>query len=173
MSAHHEEAHSGGKKSIPQILFWFVLVFAVPYIVIGLIQVTLIYGFARWLFDVPMRGDLLVLYGALLVFIAANLVLGITFSTIAQNQLQSMQMMVFYYLPSMLLSGFMFPFRGMPGWAQHLGELLPLTHFLRIVRGILLKGNGFGQVLPELWPLLAFLAVAGAVALARYRQTLD
>ena len=145
----------------------------VPYIVIGLIQVTLIYGFARWLFDVPMRGDLLVLYGALLVFIAANLVLGITFSTIAQNQLQSMQMMVFYYLPSMLLSGFMFPFRGMPEWAQCLGEALPLTHFLRIVRGIMLKGSGAAELWGEVWPMLAFLLVTGAVALKRYRQTLD
>jgi ABC-2 type transport system permease protein len=145
----------------------------VPYIVIGLIQVTLIYGFARWLFDVPMRGDLLVLYGALLVFIAANLVLGITFSTIAQNQLQSMQMMVFYYLPSMLLSGFMFPFRGMPEWAQWLGNLLPLTHFLTLIRGIMLKGNGLVESWPQIWPIVAFTLVVMVAGLARYRRTLD
>ena len=109
--------------------------------------------------DVLERGDLLVLYGALLVFIAANLVLGITFSTIAQNQLQSMQMMVFYYLPSMLLSGFMFPFRGMPEWAQWLGNLLPLTHFLTLIRGIMLKGNGLVESWPQIWPIVAFTLV--------------
>jgi ABC-2 type transport system permease protein len=98
---------------------------------------------------------------------------GFTFSTLAQNQLQAMQMTFFFFLPSMLLSGFMFPFRGMPVWAQWLGEALPLTHFLRIVRGIMLKGNGLAQVLPELWPMLAFLGLAGALALARYRRTLD
>jgi len=103
----------------------------------------------------------------------ANLAVGFTFSTLAQNQLQAMQMTFFFFLPSMLLSGFMFPFRGMPGWAQALGEVLPLTHFLRIVRGIMLKGNGAAQLLPELWPMLAFLFVAGALALVRYRRTLD
>jgi ABC-2 type transport system permease protein len=107
------------------------------------------------------------------VFIVANLAVGFTFSTLAANQLQAMQMTFFFFLPSMLLSGFMFPFRGMPVWAQHLGEVLPLTHFLRIVRGILLKGNGLAEVLPELWPMLAFLGAAGIVALARYRRTLD
>src|SRR5207249_2515102 len=108
-----------------------------------------------------------------LVFIAANLAVGITFSTVAQNQLQAMQMTFFFFLPSILLSGFMFPFRGMPGWAQVLGELLPLTHFLRIIRGILLKGNGLEEVVPELWPIALFAAVALAIAVKRYRQTLD
>jgi ABC-2 type transport system permease protein len=107
------------------------------------------------------------------VFIVANLGVGFTFSTIARNQLQAMQMTFFFFLPSMLLSGFMFPFRAMPSWAQAIGEVLPLTHFLRIVRGILLKGNTLAQVLSELWPMLAFLLVAGIVALARYRRTLD
>jgi ABC-2 type transport system permease protein len=105
------------------------------------------------------------------VFIVANLAVA-HLSTLARNQLQAMQM-TFFFLPSMLLSGFMFPFRGMPEWAQVIGEVLPLTHFLRIVRGILLKGNDALQLLPELWPMLAFMAVAGIVALKRYRQTLD
>ena len=99
--------------------------------------------------------------------------MGFTFSTVAKNQLQAMQMTFFFFLPSMLLSGFMFPFRAMPEWAQYVGEILPLTHFLRIVRGILLKGNTAGQLWPELWPMLIFLLVAGTVALKRYRQTLD
>jgi len=144
-----------------------------PYVVVGYIQLSVILAAGAFLFEVPMEGSFLLLMGMIGVFMLANLAVGFTFSTLARNQMQALQATFFFFLPSMLLSGFMFPFRGMPGWAQHLGELLPLTHFLRIVRGILLKGNGFGQVLPELWPLLAFLAVAGAVALARYRQTLD
>ena len=103
----------------------------------------------------------------MLLFIAANLTLGLTFSTIARNQLQAMQMTFFFFLPSMLLSGFMFPFRGMPGWAQAIGEVLPLTHFLRIVRGILLKGNGLAEVLPEAWPLVVFMLVIMALWTAR------
>ena len=101
----------------------------------------------------------------LILFIAANLALGFTFSTLARNQLQAMQMAFFFFLPSILLSGFMFPFRGMPDWAQWLGEVLPLTHFLRIVRGILLKGNGVAEIGPELWPIALFLLVAAAIAL--------
>lgn len=144
-----------------------------PYVLVGYIQLSVILAAGAFLFEVPMEGSFLLLMGMIGVFMLANLAVGFTFSTLARNQMQALQATFFFFLPSMLLSGFMFPFRGMPAWAQHLGELLPLTHFLRIVRGILLKGNGFGQVLPELWPLLAFLAVAGAVALARYRQTLD
>ena len=120
-----------------------------PYIVVGYVQVTLILMAARFLFDVPMVGSLALLYGISLLFIAANLAMGITFSTLARNQLQAMQMAFFFFLPSILLSGFMFPFRGMPEWAQWIGTCLPLTHFLRIVRGILLKGNGIGEILPE------------------------
>jgi len=122
---------------------------------------------------VPIAGDLVLLGLTLVLFIAANLAVGFTFSTAAQNQLQAMQMAFFFFLPSILLSGFMFPFRGMPQWAQWLGEVLPLTHFLRIVRGILLKGNGAAEILPEVWPLLAFILAAGTIALLRYRQTLD
>ncbi len=144
-----------------------------PYVVIGYIQLSVILAAAWLLFEVPMVGSVLLLMLMIGLFMLANLAIGFTFSTIARNQLQAMQMTFFFFLPSMLLSGFMFPFRGMPVWAQNLGEVLPLTHFLRIVRGIMLKGNGLVQVLPELWPMLAFLLVAGAVALARYRRTLD
>jgi ABC-2 type transport system permease protein len=144
-----------------------------PYIVVGYIQVTLILCAAKFLFNVPMVGSLPLLYAMALVFIAANLAMGITFSTLARNQLQAVQMAMFFFLPSILLSGFMFPFRGMPEWAQWVGTCLPNTHFLRIVRGILLKGNGLAEIAPEIWPLLIFLAVAMTVGLKRYRQTLD
>ena len=144
-----------------------------PYIFVGYIQVGLILVAARLLFSVPMAGSLGLLLGAALAFIAANLAVGISFSTIATNQLQAMQMSFFFFLPSILLSGFMFPFKGMPGWAQAIGEALPLTHFLRIVRGILIKGNGFAEVAPELWPIVLFAVVALAVGVTRYRQTLD
>jgi ABC-2 type transport system permease protein len=145
----------------------------VPYILIGLIQVTLIYLFGRWLFEVPMHGGIAVLYLAMLLFIVANLVLGITFSTIARNQLQAMQMMIFYFMPSILLSGFMFPYRGMPEWAQWLGNVLPLTHFLILIRGIMLKGTGLADGWPQIWPILLFTAVVMLVGMARYRRTLD
>jgi ABC-2 type transport system permease protein len=145
----------------------------VPYIVIGLVQVSIILACALALFRVPMQGSALLLYLVVLVFIAANLTLGITFSSLARNQLQAMQMTFFFFLPSMLLSGFMFPFRGMPDWAQWLGSLLPLTHFLVLVRGIMLKGNGWSEMLPQLWPLLAFMAVVIAIGLGFYKRTLD
>jgi len=144
-----------------------------PFVVLGYLQLALIYGAARLLFEVPMAGSFALLMSMIGVFMIANLAVGFTFSTLARSQLQAMQMAFFFFLPSILLSGFMFPFRGMPRWAQWLGEALPLTHFLRIVRGVMLKGNDFGQTLPELWPMLLFLALAGAVALWRYRQTLD
>lgn len=145
----------------------------VPYILIGYVQVTVILIAARLLFEVPMVGSLWLLSLMLVLFIAANLAVGFTFSTIARNQLQAMQLTFFFFLPSMLLTGFMFPFRGMPVWAQAIGEVLPLTHFLRIVRGIMLKGNGLAEVAPHLWPIALFMLVAGAVALKRYRQTVD
>jgi ABC-2 type transport system permease protein len=145
----------------------------IPYIIVGYIQVALIM-LALWLiFGVPIQGSLVLLSASVLLFIIANLMVGITFSTLAKNQLQAMQMTFFFFLPSLLLSGFMFPFRGMPEWAQYLGELFPLTHFLRIVRGILLKGNALPEILPEIWPLALFLAVAATVALIRYKETLD
>jgi ABC-2 type transport system permease protein len=122
---------------------------------------------------VPVLGSVTLLLAAAFVFIAANLAMGIMFSTIAQNQLQAMQMTVFFLLPSILLSGFAFPFRGMPVWAQWIGEILPATHLLRVVRGILLKGNNAGEIWPDVWPLILFLFVAGSVALLRFRRTLD
>jgi ABC-2 type transport system permease protein len=145
----------------------------VPYILIGLIQVTLILLAARFVFDVPMVGSVSLLYVVVLLFIAANLALGMTFSSLARNQLQAMQMTFFFFLPSILLSGFMFPFRGMPQWAQAIGSLLPLTHFLVLVRGILLKGNGIAQLWPAVWPIAAFMLVVLAVGLMTYRRTLD
>ncbi|HOI96635.1 MAG TPA: ABC transporter permease [Syntrophobacter fumaroxidans] len=145
----------------------------IPYILVGYVQVGLILVAARFLFDVPMEGSLALLLAVALVFIAANLAMGITFSTVARNQLQAVQMAFFFFLPSLLLSGFMFPFRGMPQWAQAIGEIFPLTHFLRIVRGILLKGNGVEDVLPHLWQIALFTAVALTIGVKRYRRTLD
>ena len=145
----------------------------VPYILVGYVQVALILLAAKVLFHVPMLGSIPLLLVVALVFIAANLAMGITFSTVAKNQLQAMQMTFFVFLPSILLSGFMFPFRGMPQWAQALGEVFPLTHFLRIVRGILLKGNGVHDVMLELWPIALFAAIMLTIGVKRYRQTLD
>jgi ABC-2 type transport system permease protein len=145
----------------------------VPYIMIGLIQVSLIIIAALLLFEVPMQGNYLLLYFVVLIFIAANLTLGITFSSIARNQLQAMQMTFFFFLPSILLSGFMFPFRGMPEWAQWLGSLLPLTHFLLLVRGIMLKGNGALELVPQVWPILLFMLVVILIGLRFYKRTLD
>jgi ABC-2 type transport system permease protein len=144
-----------------------------PYIVVGYVQVTIILAAAKLLFHVPMVGSLALLSAAVILFIAANLAVGFTFSTLARNQLQAMQMAFFFFLPSILLSGFMFPFRGMPEWAQWIGEALPLTHFLRILRGILLKGSGPADIAPNVWPIALFLLVAATVALRRYRETLD
>ena len=145
----------------------------VPYVLIGLVQVILVLLAARWVFDVPMLGSIPLLFGVVLIFIVANLVLGITFSSIARNQLQAMQMTFFFFLPSMLLSGFMFPFQGMPEWAQALGSLLPLTHFLVLVRGILLKASGAALLWPSIWPILLFTVVVLAVGLRTFRRTLD
>jgi ABC-2 type transport system permease protein len=144
-----------------------------PYIVLGYVQLGVILLAAALLFQIPMAGSFTLLMLMIGVFMLANLAVGFTFSTLAKNQLQALQATFFFFLPSMLLSGFMFPFRGMPRWAQYIGEALPLTHFLRIVRGIMLKGNSFPQLVPELWPMLIFLLVAGTIALLRYRQTLD
>ena len=145
----------------------------VPYIAVGYIQVFLILLAAKFLFNVPIVGNLVLLLAMTFLFIVANLTVGILFSTIARNQLQAVQMAFFFFLPSLLLSGYMFPFRGMPGWAQDVGEILPLTHYLRIVRGILLKGNGMAAIAPDLWPILLFFVVMLVLGIKRYRQTLD
>jgi ABC-2 type transport system permease protein len=144
-----------------------------PYLVIGGLQAGLILGAAKLLFGVPIIGSLTLLVGLTLLFILANLSVGYTFSTIATSQLQAMQMSFFFFLPNILLSGFMFPFRGMPGWAQAIGEVLPLTHYLRIVRGIMLKGAGFADLQVDVLALGAFTLAAMAIAVARFRQTLD
>lgn len=144
-----------------------------PYMVVGYLQMALIIAAARLVFDVPILGSLPLLCAVSFPFIAANLGVGITFSTLAQNQLQAVQMSFFFFLPSILLSGFMFPFRGMPVWAQWVGSVLPLTHYLRVVRGIVLKGNGFVDIAPSLWPICLFLVVSLGIGILRYRQTLD
>jgi ABC-2 type transport system permease protein len=145
----------------------------VPYIFIGLIQISIILLAAVYLFGVPFVGSLLVLYTVALLFIAAQLTIGITISSLAQNQLQAMQMTFFYFLPTMLLSGFMFPFQGMPGWAQVIGGILPATYFMRLVRGILLKGNDWIDLWPNIWPVMLFTVVVMSIALIFYRKTLD
>jgi ABC-2 type transport system permease protein len=145
----------------------------VPYIGFGFAQVLVILVAAALLFDVPMVGPMSVLLSVTTLFVAANVTLGYTFSTIARNQMQAMQMTFFFFLPSILLSGFMFPFRGMPGWAQAIGEIIPLTHYLRVVRTVMLKGGGFADVASNVWPLAAFLVAVAAIALIRYRRTLD
>ena len=145
----------------------------VPYIVIGYVQVTLILVVAALVFHLPVRGSIVLLILALGFFIASNLALGLTFSTVAKNQMQAIQMAQFALLPSFLLSGFLFPFRGMPVWAQWVGELLPVTHILRITRGILLKSNGLAEILPELWPIALFTLAVAAIAIWSYRETLD
>lgn len=144
-----------------------------PYVLSGFIQVLLILFASHFIFAVPMKGSVLLLMALCVPFIAANLAVGLTFSTVAENQLQAMQATMFFFLPSILLSGFMFPFKGMPEWAQFIGNLLPLTHFLRIVRGILLKGNGFIDSWDEVWPICVFFVVALIIGLMRYKQTLD
>ena len=144
-----------------------------PYVLIGYVQVLIVFAAARGLFEVPMEGSHVLLTAAVLLFITATLTVGFTFSTIARSQMQSMQMTMFYFLPNILLSGFMFPFRGMPQWAQTIGEVLPLTHFLRIVRAVMLKGAGPADIAAEAAAIGAFTLVAAGVALLRYRQTLD
>jgi ABC-2 type transport system permease protein len=145
----------------------------IPYLMVGGMQMTIILVAAHLLFAVPVVGSLPLLLLLTLLFIVANLSIGYTFSTIATNQLQAMQMSFFFFLPSILLSGFMFPFRGMPVWAQYLGEVLPLTHYLRIVRGVMLKGATLADLQIDVLALAAFTLAAMGVAVARFRQTLD
>ncbi len=145
----------------------------VPYIAIGLIQATIILLAAKVVFAVPFVGSVGTLYGAALLFIACNLTVGIMMSSLAQNQLQAMQLTFFYFLPNILLSGFMFPFRGMPDWAQAIGSVLPLTYFNRLVRGILLKGSEWPDLWPNLWPLIIFAVIVMSIAVKFYRRTLD
>jgi len=144
-----------------------------PFAGIGLIQTTLVLLLGAWLFEVPIRGALLDVYIAAVLLILANLALGLMISTKAQSQFQAMQMTFFVFLPSILLSGFMFPFAGMPKIIQWLAELLPLTHFLRLVRGIMLRGASLWELWPEILALIAFIAVMMTVAIGRFRKRLD
>ena len=144
-----------------------------PYVAIGLVQTTLVLALGMWLFDVPIHGRLLDVYLAALLLIVANLALGLLISNVAKSQFQAMQMSFFVFLPSILLSGFMFPFAGMPRVVQWLAEVLPLTHFLRLVRGIMLRGASLMELWPETLALVAFTAVAMTVAIARFRKRLD
>jgi ABC-2 type transport system permease protein len=144
-----------------------------PFVLVGFVQMIIIIGAAHLLFGVPIMGSVWLLVVLATLFAAANLAVGYTFSTIAENQLQAVQMTFFFFLPNILLSGFMFPFRGMPDWAQAIGEALPLTHFLRIVRGITLKGTGFADMHLDVLALVVFMVVAMGLALFRFRRTLD
>jgi ABC-2 type transport system permease protein len=144
-----------------------------PFVLIGLVQMTIILLAAHYLFGVPILGSVPLLITLSTLFAASNLAVGYTFSTVAQNQLQAVQMTFFFFLPNFLLSGFAFPFRGMPQWAQWIGEVLPLTHFIRIVRGIALKGNGFADMQMDVLALFIFMIVAMGLALLRFRRTLD
>jgi len=144
-----------------------------PYIVIGFFQVTLILALGVWIFNVPIVGSLAEIYIVAMVFIAANLTLGLLFSTLAKTQLQALQMAIFIMLPSILLSGFMFPFSGMPVVAQWITELLPLTHFERLIRGIMLRGASLSELLPELLALIGFMLVTLWLASKRFHKRLD
>lgn len=144
-----------------------------PYIGIGLIQASLILGLGYWVFSVPVNGSLLDIYLATLLFIAASLTLGLVISTLAKTQLQAMQMTIFVFMPSVLLTGFMFPFAGMPVAAQWLAQILPLTHFLRIIRGVVLRGASLGDMLPEVLVLLGFTAITLVIAVLRFNKRLD
>jgi ABC-2 type transport system permease protein len=144
-----------------------------PFVLVGFVQMTIILVAAHYVFGVPILGSVPLLITLSTLFAASNLAVGYTFSTIAQNQLQAVQMTFFFFLPNFLLSGFAFPFRGMPHWAQWIGEALPLTHFIRIVRGIMLKGNGFADMQVDVAALAIFMFAAMALALFRFRKTLD
>jgi ABC-2 type transport system permease protein len=144
-----------------------------PFVLVGFVQMTIILCAAHFLFSVPIMGSVWLLVSLATLFAASNLAVGYTFSTIAQNQLQAVQLTFFFFLPNILLSGFMFPFRGMPMWAQVIGEALPLTHFMRIVRGIMLKSTGLADMQIDVAALFIFIIVAMGLALARFRRTLD
>lgn len=159
--------------STPAIPLEIMIGKIVPYILIGYIQVLLILVSAKYIFSVPILGRVWLLLFVCLFFIVANLMIGLIFSVLAKTQMQAMQMCVFFYLPSILLSGFVFPFYGMPAWAQYLGNLLPMTHFLPIVRGIMLKGNQFQNFSWHFYCLVIFLIVTTFIGLLRYRKTLD
>jgi len=145
----------------------------VPYIFVGIIQITIILGLGQLVFNVPFQGEVLSLAAVTLPFIAASLSLGLLFSTLAKTQMQAMQMTFFFIMPSILLSGFMFPYDAMPQAAQYIAEVLPATHFVRLIRGVFLRGAHAGQLLPDILWLLAFTAVMLSIATKRFRKSLD
>ena len=151
----------------------FLLGKILPYIAVGLIQVTIVLLVGETLFKVPFRGEVADLYLAALAFIAASLTLGLLISTAAKTQFQAMQMTIFVFLPSILLSGFMFPFDGMPAFARGIAEVLPLTHFVRLTRGIVLRGADIGELADDLWALIAFFVIAMTLAILRFSKRLD
>jgi ABC-2 type transport system permease protein len=159
--------------SMPITPFAIMLGKIVPYILVGFVQASLIIGIGVFLFGVPVVGNLAVLAALSTLFIATNLSIGYTFSTLAQNQLQAMQMSMMFFLPTILLSGFLFPFAGMPIWAQYIGEALPLTHFLRIVRAIMLKGSNLSDLRYDAIAMFVLMLVAMTIAVTRFRRTLD
>ena len=145
----------------------------IPYVMVGFVQTAIIIGIGIFLFGVPIFGSLTMLAVLSTLFITTNLSIGYTFSTLAQNQLQAMQLSIMFFLPSILLSGFMFPFLGMPVWAQYIGECLPLTHYLRIVRAIMLKGATVQNLQYDTFALIALMLLAMTIAVTRFRRTLD
>jgi ABC-2 type transport system permease protein len=159
--------------SMPITPFEIMLGKIIPYVLVGVVQATMIIAIGVFLFGVPIYGSLIMLALLSTLFIATNLSIGYTFSTIAQNQLQAMQMALMFFLPNILLSGFMFPFAGMPVWAQWIGEALPLTHFLRIVRAIMLKGSNLSDLRYDAVAMFILMAVAMTIAVTRFRRTLD
>ncbi len=159
--------------SMPITPFEIMLGKIIPYILVGFVQAALIISIGVTLFKVPIVGNLAVLAALSTLFIATNLSIGYTFSTIAQNQLQAMQMSMMFFLPNILLSGFLFPFAGMPVWAQYVGEALPLTHFLRVIRAIMLKGSNLSDLRYDAIAMFVLMLIAMTIAVTRFRRTLD
>jgi ABC-2 type transport system permease protein len=144
-----------------------------PYLAVGAVQVVVVLVASKLLFSIPFEGSLILLLSAILVFVLSLVLLGYTISTVARTQMQALQLTFFFFLPSILLSGFMFPYRGMPGWAQVFGEIFPLTHFLRVTRAVMLKGADFAAISLEVGALAVFVALFASLALFRFRRTLD
>ncbi len=170
------EAERGTMENLlamPATPFEIMLGKVLPYLIVGAVQVAVILAATKVLFNVPFVGSLTLLLGGVFIFVMALVLLGYTISTMARTQMQAMQLTFFFFLPSLLLSGFMFPYRGMPDWAQVLGEFFPLTHFLRLVRGVMLKGADYQAVQTPLNMLLLFVVAYAALALLRFRKTLD
>jgi ABC-2 type transport system permease protein len=159
--------------AMPASPFEIMIGKVLPYLVVGSVQVVVVLSAAKLLFDVPFVGGIGLLLAAVLIFVLALVLLGYFISTVARTQMQALQLTFFFFLPSIMLSGFMFPFRGMPQWAQWIGEFFPLTHFLRVVRAVMLKGANPSEVATEIVVLCLFILAYGGVALARFRRTLD